>query len=127
MNEDPVGVSLPGNLFQGKTAIVTGSSRGVGRATAVRLAEGGANVVVNYLSNEAEAAETVGMCKSKAVESFAVKADTSEYLQAQGSREAGGRKIRRHRSACYERRHLGRCAYRRDVRRNVEQGAQYQP
>ena len=44
MNADPIGIALPANLFQGKTAIVTGSSRGVGRATAVRLAEGGSNV-----------------------------------------------------------------------------------
>ncbi|MEZ5423542.1 MAG: SDR family oxidoreductase [Pyrinomonadaceae bacterium] len=34
------------------------ASRGVGRATAIRLAEGGANVIINYLSNSAEAAET---------------------------------------------------------------------
>lgn len=83
MSEAPVGVSLPNNLFAGKTAIVTGSSRGVGRATAIRLAEGGANIVVNYHSNAAEAEETVELCKSKGVEGFAVKADTSDYLQAQ--------------------------------------------
>ena len=45
MSEHPI--PLPSNLFAGKTAIVTGASRGVGRATALRLAEGGANVVVN--------------------------------------------------------------------------------
>ena len=43
-------IGLPKNLFEGKTAIVTGASRGVGRATVLRLAEAGANVVVNYLS-----------------------------------------------------------------------------
>jgi 3-oxoacyl-[acyl-carrier protein] reductase len=83
MSESAVSVRLPSDLFKGKNAIVTGSSRGVGRATAVRLAEGGANVVVNYLSNEAEALETVEMCKAKGVESFAVKADTSDFSQAQ--------------------------------------------
>ena len=83
MSEPSVPIHLPANLFKGKTAIVTGSSRGVGRATAVRLAEGGANVVVNYLSNEAEASETVELCKGKGVDSVAVKADTSEFLQAQ--------------------------------------------
>lgn len=83
MNELPVDVPLPSNLFAGKTAIVTGSSRGVGRATAVRLAEGGANVVVNYLSNEAEALDTVRACQNKGVESIAVQADVSESLQAQ--------------------------------------------
>lgn len=80
MNELPVDVPLPANLFAGKTAIVTGSSRGVGRATALRLAEGGANVVVNYLSNEGEALETVRACQNKGVESIAVQADVSEFL-----------------------------------------------
>jgi 3-oxoacyl-[acyl-carrier protein] reductase len=83
MNDGVVGVSLPNGLFKGKVAIVTGSSRGVGRATAVRLAEGGANVVINYLSNEIEAHETVRICEERGVESFAVGADTSEFLQAQ--------------------------------------------
>lgn len=82
MNELPVDVPLPSNLFAGKTAIVTGSSRGVGRATALRLAEGGANVVVNYLSNDAEAAETVRLCEAKGVEAIAVQADVSEMLEA---------------------------------------------
>jgi len=57
MNEAVISIDLPKNLFAGKTAIVTGASRGVGRSTAIRLAEGGANVVVNYLSNEVEALE----------------------------------------------------------------------
>ena len=74
--------SLPTGLFAGKTAIVTGSSRGVGRATAIRLAEGGANVVVNFLSNDGEAAETVRLCKDKGAAAIAVKADVSDLLQA---------------------------------------------
>lgn len=76
-------IGLPGNLFAGKTAIVTGASRGVGRATALRLAEGGANVVVNYLSNDAEAAETVRLCRDKGVDAIAVTADVSEFAGAQ--------------------------------------------
>jgi 3-oxoacyl-[acyl-carrier protein] reductase len=82
MSEPPVGIPLPGNLFEGKTAIVTGSSRGVGRSTALRLAEGGANVVVNYLSNEAEAHETVRLCVEHGVHAAAVQGDVSELLQA---------------------------------------------
>src|SRR5829696_7266699 len=82
MNEAAVDVHLPNNLFVGKTAIVTGSSRGVGRATALRLAEGGANVVVNYLNNEAEAHETVRMCVERGVQSIAVRADVSDFAQA---------------------------------------------
>ncbi|MFN6964285.1 MAG: SDR family NAD(P)-dependent oxidoreductase [Pyrinomonadaceae bacterium] len=83
MSEAPVPVALPHGLFAEKNAIVTGSSRGVGRATAIRLAEGGANVVVNYVSNAGEAEETVAACRTHGVESFAVQADTSEFLQAQ--------------------------------------------
>lgn len=82
MNELPVEIELPRNLFAGKTAVVTGASRGVGRATALRLAEGGANVVVNYLSNDGEAAETVRLCEAKGVEAIAVQADVSEMLEA---------------------------------------------
>lgn len=75
-------VALPANLFQGKSAIITGSSRGVGRATALRLAEGGANIAVNYLSNDSEAAETVRQCQEKGVEAVAVQGDVSEILSA---------------------------------------------
>lgn len=77
-----VNIPLPANLFAGKTAIVTGASRGVGRATAVRLAEGGANVVVNYLNRHEEAAETVRMCKEKGVEAIVVQGDVAEFLAA---------------------------------------------
>ena len=83
MNELPVDVPLPSNLFAGKTAIVTGSSRGVGRATVLRLAEGGANVVVNYLSSDVEALETVKVCQNKGVEAIAVQGDVSDLLAAQ--------------------------------------------
>lgn len=76
-------IRLPGNLFEGKTAIVTGASRGVGRATAVRLAEAGANVVVNYLNNHREADETVAMCKRNGAEVVAIAADVSEFPGAQ--------------------------------------------
>jgi len=83
MNEEAISINLPNNLFAGKTAVVTGASRGVGRATAIRLAEGGANVVVNYLSNEVEAFETVRICQNKGVEAIAVQADVSDMVEAQ--------------------------------------------
>lgn len=82
MNELPVDIELPRTLFAGQTAIVTGASRGVGRATAIRLAEGGANVVVNYLSNDGEAAETVAACIARGVDAIAVRADVSEFSGA---------------------------------------------
>ena len=83
MSENAVYIGLPGDLFAGKTAIVTGASRGVGRATALRLAEGGASVVVNYLSNHKEADETVERCKVKGVEAFGIAADVSQFTGAQ--------------------------------------------
>ena len=88
MSETVVSVQLPNNLFAGKSAIVTGSSRGVGRATALRLAEGGADVVVNYLSNIGEAAETVRMCQEKGVRAIAVQGDVSEFATAQAIAKA---------------------------------------
>ncbi len=95
MTVQPVSIGLPNNLFAGKTAIVTGASRGVGRSTAVRLAEGGANVVVNYLSNDVEAAETVRLCEENGVEAIAVQADVSEMLAAQELAKKALEKFRR--------------------------------
>lgn len=82
MDGNIVGIKLPRELFAGKSAIVTGASRGVGRATALRLAEGGANVAVNYLSNDAEAFATVEMCKERGARSFAAKGDSSDLVHA---------------------------------------------
>ncbi len=82
MNEKPIEIKLPANLFQGKTAIVTGASRGVGAATALRLAEAGANVVVNYLSQEDAANEVVKQCENCGVSAIAVQGDVSEWKDA---------------------------------------------
>ena len=82
MSEKPVEIKLPANLFQGKTAIVTGASRGVGAATALRLAEAGANVVVNFLSREDAANEVVKNCENLGVSAIAVQGDVSEWQAA---------------------------------------------
>lgn len=82
MTEHGSHINLPSGLFAGKTAIVTGASRGVGRATALRLAEGGANVVVNYLNSKTEGFETSRLCQERGVESFPINGDTSDQLQA---------------------------------------------
>lgn len=83
MSEKPVETKLPADLFKGKTAIVTGASRGVGRATALRLAEAGANIVVNYLSRAEEAEEVVALCQTLGVEAIAVQGDTCVWQDAQ--------------------------------------------
>jgi len=49
--------------FKGKTALVTGASRGIGRAIAVTLAQGHANVALNYAGNDAAAKEALGLCE----------------------------------------------------------------
>lgn len=75
-------IGLPKNLFEGKTAVITGASRGVGRATALRLAEAGANVVVNYLTREDSADEVTEICRRKDVGAIAVQGDVSNWLDA---------------------------------------------
>tara|TARA_R110000868_G_scaffold145181_4_gene365244 strand:- start:19035 stop:19790 length:756 start_codon:yes stop_codon:yes gene_type:complete len=64
--------------FKGKVAVVTGGSRDIGRAIAVKLAKEGAKVVVNYHSSESGAKETVEEIKSFGGEAIAVKADVSK-------------------------------------------------
>src|SRR5438309_7068651 len=49
--------------FENKVALVTGGSRGIGRAASVRLAEGGAKVAIAYAGNDAAAAEAKAECE----------------------------------------------------------------
>lgn len=58
--------------LDGKTALVTGASRGIGRGIAVRLAEEGARVAVHYGTNEAAARETVATIEAAGGTPFAV-------------------------------------------------------
>ncbi len=60
-----------------KVAIVTGASRGIGRACALRLAEDGMTVVVNYSHSEEAAAEVVDKIKAAGGDALAVRADVS--------------------------------------------------
>jgi|Deesub1362A_J573_1020465.scaffolds.fasta_scaffold18186_3 3-oxoacyl-[acyl-carrier protein] reductase len=64
--------------LEGKVAIVTGSSRGIGRAIALAFAQEGAKVVVNYLTSEAEAEEVVREIEALGSEAIAIRADVSE-------------------------------------------------
>jgi enoyl-[acyl-carrier protein] reductase III len=62
----------------GKTALVTGSSRGIGRACALRLAEAGADVVINYVTSEAAANDLASEIQALGRNVAVVKADVSE-------------------------------------------------
>ncbi|AHF80229.1 SDR family NAD(P)-dependent oxidoreductase [Thermococcus paralvinellae] len=64
--------------LRAKVALVTGASRGIGRAIAVALAQKGANVVINYGHNEEEARKTEELCKAYGVDTLVVKADVSK-------------------------------------------------
>lgn len=61
--------------LQGKVAIVTGSSRGIGRALAERLGRDGAKVVVTYAGNQAKAEEVVSTIEENGSEAIALQAD----------------------------------------------------
>ncbi len=65
--------------LRGKVAVVTGSSRGIGRAIALEFAKEGADVVVNYLRSEGKAGEVVRQIEAMGRRSIAVRADVSKY------------------------------------------------
>jgi 3-oxoacyl-[acyl-carrier protein] reductase len=67
--------------LKGRVAIVTGASSGIGQATAIALARQGAAVIVNYLGNEAGAAETVASIQDMRRNALAVRADVTNPLQ----------------------------------------------
>ena len=64
--------------LQGKTAIVTGGGRGIGRAVCLELARGGADIVLCYAGGEATARQTAGACEALGVRAAAVRCDVSE-------------------------------------------------
>ncbi len=67
----------------GKAAIVTGGSRGIGRAIVKALAEAGYNVAFSYASNQAAAEEVEAMVKGFGVDALAVKSDAASVTDAQ--------------------------------------------
>ncbi|MBV9898059.1 MAG: SDR family NAD(P)-dependent oxidoreductase, partial [Chloroflexi bacterium] len=62
----------------GKTALVTGASRGIGRAIALRLAAAGANVVVNYNARADAAEEVAKLVRDTGREALVVQADVAQ-------------------------------------------------
>ena len=74
--------------LQGKNAIVTGGSRGIGKGIALRLAKGGANVLITYAGNAAAAEETVEEMKAMGVKAAAIQADAADPAAAAAVVEA---------------------------------------
>lgn len=69
--------------FDGKSAVVTGASRGIGRAIAIELAKDGAQVVVNYHSNNEAADEVVQTIEASGGHAVAFQADVGKFDQAE--------------------------------------------
>ncbi len=70
-------------MLKGKCAIITGTSRGLGKAIALKLASLGANIVLNYRSSEKEALEVENEIKEMGVEVISVKGDISKLEEVE--------------------------------------------
>jgi len=69
--------------LEGKSAIVTGGSLGIGRSVAIELAREGADVAINYRSHDDEAKQVVAEIEKLGRKGLAVKADVSSYADAE--------------------------------------------
>ncbi len=70
--------------LHGKTALVTGSSRGIGRAIALKLGASGADVAVNYVTRDRDAAAVVAELQAMGRRAFAIRGDVSKLDQLAG-------------------------------------------
>lgn len=70
-------------LLEGKTAIITGGSKGIGKGIASLFAEHGANVAFTYLSSESQAREIESELKAQGVKARAYRSDASDFMAAE--------------------------------------------
>ncbi len=70
--------------FEGKVAVVTGASRGIGRAIALELGSRGASVVANYLQSESAATDVVREIEGAGGQAVAYQADVGDFKEAEG-------------------------------------------
>ena len=90
----PISSGNPVSL-EGKVALITGASRGIGRATALMFAQNGADLIINYLKNEAAAREVAARVEAFGRKAFLIKADVAnraavEAMREEIQRESGG-------------------------------------
>jgi len=70
-------------LLEGKTALITGASKGIGKAIALKFAEQGANVAFTYLSSVEKGEALVSELKEKGIEAKGYKSDASDFAAAE--------------------------------------------
>ena len=71
-------------MLNGKTAVVTGGGSGIGKATALKLAADGANIVIVHMDPEEKAAEVVSEIEAKGVKAKAIRMDVSDFEAVSG-------------------------------------------
>ncbi|MDK3075687.1 SDR family NAD(P)-dependent oxidoreductase [Sedimentitalea sp. JM2-8] len=82
------------NDMEGRIALVTGSATGLGRAMAVKLAERGAEVIINYSRSQVEAEEAADLCRATGAQVQVVRADVAEPDGCRDLADAAGRRGR---------------------------------
>lgn len=80
--------------LEGKNSLITGASRGIGKAIAIKLAQAGSNVVINYKSSEKEALELCQELRTKYnIKAIAVKADVSNIDEVKQMKEVSNKEL----------------------------------
>ena len=85
----------PAKLLAGKTALVTGAARRLGRASALALAQAGADVAITFRNSAGEARETVVDLSSYGVRAFALRCDVTDEASVRAMMKEAGRELGR--------------------------------